>query len=153
MRLLVVWETASQMWRETDFKARYKCLGGKCGQNGGTQNAGEASTMNNTATPELKSGYLFGIRMGEKNKNYTLSVDACCSSEAISELKAALAAIEEGRSHFASGDNNVMMIGNVAATLRTKPVTTPATPGHDDQTRQAAESAVPRTVFPLPYLS
>ncbi|WP_214277156.1 hypothetical protein, partial [Escherichia coli] len=23
--LLVVWETASQMWRDTDFKARYKC--------------------------------------------------------------------------------------------------------------------------------
>lgn len=109
--------------------------------------------MNKTAVPARKSGYLFGIRMGEKNKIYTLSVDASCSSEAISELKAALAAIEECRSQFASGDNNIMMIGNVAATLRTKPVTAPSVPAHDDQTRQVAESAVPRTVFPLPYLS
>lgn len=109
--------------------------------------------MTEPKQPGFKKGFLFGIRTGEKNKTYTLSVDACCPTEAIAELKNALVALEDRRSHFASGENNVMMIGNVAATLRTKPVTAPSVPAHDDQTRQVAESAVPRTVFPLPYLS
>lgn len=73
----------------------------------------------------VKSGFLFGIRTGEQNKTYTLSVDASCPTEAIDELKSALAALEERSGHFACGENNVMMIGNVAATSRYK-----TTPNH-----------------------
>ena len=35
----------------------------------------------------IKKGFLFGSRIGEQNKTYTLSVDACCPTEAIAELK------------------------------------------------------------------
>lgn len=101
----------------------------------------------------IKNGFLFGIRTGEQNKTYTLSVDASCPTEAIAELKNALAALEEKRSHFASGENNVIMIGNVAATSRYKATPNPATQLSDDQRRLEAESAVPRTVFPLPHQS
>ncbi|EOU9000212.1 hypothetical protein ACNZ7H_000751 [Escherichia coli] len=76
--------------------------------------------MTGTTQPKRRHGFLFGIRTGEKNKTYTLSVDACCTSEAITELKAALTALEERTSHFASGESNVTMIGNVAATTRYK---------------------------------
>ena len=96
----------------------------------------------------FKNGFLFGIRTGEKNKTYTLSVDACCPTEAIAELKNALVALEERRSHFASGENNVMMIGNVAATSRYKAAPNPATQLSCDQRILEAESAVPRTVLP-----
>ncbi|MFZ3767237.1 hypothetical protein ACOW43_05770 [Escherichia coli] len=98
--------------------------------------------------PSFKKGFLFGIRTGEKNKTYTLSVDASCPTEAIAELKNALVALEERRSHFASGENNVMMIGNVAATSRYKAAPNPATQLSGDQRRLEAESAVPRTVLP-----
>lgn len=108
--------------------------------------------MTGTTQPKRRHGFLFGIRTGEKNKTYTLSVDACCSAEAIAELKAALTALEAGSSHFVSGENNVMMIGNVAATLRDKTTPNPFTQLCDDQRRLEAESAVPRTVFPLPHL-
>ncbi|EMG7895260.1 hypothetical protein V5L72_004503 [Escherichia coli] len=75
-------------------------------------------------------------------------MDACCPTEAITELKKALAALEEKRSHFASGENNVMMIGNVAATSRYKAAPNPTTQLSGDQRRLEAESAVPRTVLP-----
>lgn len=76
--------------------------------------------MTGTTQPKRRHGFLFGIKTGEKNKTYTLSVDACCPSEAIAELKAALTALEERTSHFASGENNAMMIGNVTAATRYK---------------------------------
>ncbi|EDV4562845.1 hypothetical protein HX41_004126 [Salmonella enterica subsp. enterica] len=75
-------------------------------------------------------------------------MDASCPTEAIAELKNALVALEERRSHFASGENNVMMIGNVAATSRYKAALNPATQLSGDQRRLEAESAVPRTVLP-----
>ncbi|EGY4555859.1 hypothetical protein KG918_000677 [Salmonella enterica] len=75
-------------------------------------------------------------------------MDACCPTEAIAELKNALVALEDRRSHFASGENNVMMIGNVAATSRYKAAPNPATQLSYDQRILEAESAVPRTVLP-----
>ncbi|ELT6376035.1 hypothetical protein Q8231_000446 [Salmonella enterica] len=71
-------------------------------------------------------------------------MDACCPTEAIAELKNALVALED----FASGENNVMMIGNVAATSRYKAAPNPATQLSCDQRILEAESAVPRTVLP-----
>lgn len=106
--------------------------------------------MNDTTPSKSKHTFLFGIRVGEKNKTYTLGLDACCSSEAIAELKAALMALEEKTSHFIEGENNTMMIGNVAVTLRYKRHHNPATPVSAGQSRREAESATPRTVFPLP---
>lgn len=100
----------------------------------------------------FKNGFLFGIRTGEQNKTYTLSVDAGCPAEAIAKLKNALAALEERSSHFASGENNVMMIGNVAATSRDKTTPNPATLLFGDQQQPEAESVVPRTVYPLSHL-
>lgn len=73
-----------------------------------------------TDTTQDRRGFLFGIRVGEKNKTYTLSVDAASPSCAITALKAALMELEEGESRFAEGENNVMMIGSVAATSRHK---------------------------------
>lgn len=96
----------------------------------------------------LKKGFLFGIRTGEQNKTYTLSVDASCPTEAIAELRNALTALETRSSHFASGENNVMMIGNVAATSRYKAAPNPTTQLSGDQRRLEAESAVPKTVLP-----
>lgn len=101
----------------------------------------------------IKNGFLFGIRTGEQNKTYTLSVDASCPTEAIEELRNALTALETRSSHFASGENNVMMIGNVTATSRYKITPNPATQLCGDQRILEGESAVPRTVFPLPHLS
>lgn len=100
----------------------------------------------------FKNGFLFGIRTGEQNKTYSLSVDASCPTEAVAELKNALAALEERSSHFACGENDVMMIGNVAATSRDKISPNSAIQLCDDQRRLEAESAVPRTVFPLSAL-
>ena len=100
----------------------------------------------------FKKGFLFGIRTGEQNKTYTLSLDDSCPTEAIAELRNALTALETRSSHFASGENNVMMIGNVVATSQYKTTPNPATQLCDDQRRLGAESAVPRTVFPLPLL-
>lgn len=108
--------------------------------------------MTEPKPPRFKNKFLFGIRTGEKNKTYTLSVDACSSSEAIKELKAALMALENRNSHFAEGENNVMMIGNVAATSGYKPSPSTVIPVSADQSRREAGSAVPRTVFPLPHL-
>ncbi|AZZ76649.1 MULTISPECIES: hypothetical protein [Pseudomonas] len=73
-----------------------------------------------TDTTQDRRGFLFGIRVGEKNKTYTLSVDAASPSCAITALKTALMKLEEGESRFAEGENNVMMIGSVAATSRYK---------------------------------
>ena len=96
----------------------------------------------------IKKGFLFGSRIGEQNKTYTLSFDACCPTEAIIELKNVLVALEERRSHFASGENNVMLIGDVAATSRYKTAPNPAIQLSFDQRILEAESAVPRTVRP-----
>ena len=49
-----------------------------------------------TDTTQDRRGFLFGIRVGEKNKTYTLSVDAASPSCAITALKTALMKLEEG---------------------------------------------------------
>lgn len=96
--------------------------------------------MTEPKQPSFKKGFLFGIRTGERNKTYTLSVDACCPAEAIAELKNALVALEEGRSHFASGENNVMMIGNVSATERRRSSGNMANQFYDNQQKTKGTS-------------
>jgi hypothetical protein len=76
--------------------------------------------MNNMTPSRHKPDCPVAISVGEKNKTYTLSVDASDPSEAIKALRAALRALEEGESHFAKGENNTRMIGYVAATERNK---------------------------------
>lgn len=74
--------------------------------------------MANMTLSKNKFDYLFGIRVGEKNITYTLSVNASDPCEAIKDLKGALISLEERKSYFAEGENNTVMIGNVAATSR-----------------------------------
>ncbi|QBY42264.1 hypothetical protein ArsFIN_08090 [Arsenophonus nasoniae] len=106
--------------------------------------------MTNTISSTCKPGFLFGIDdVGEKNIIYTLSVYAGSPSEAITDLKVALLALEERRSHFSEGENNTMMIGNVAATSRYKRRQKRATMASADQSRLEGELDIPRTVFPL----
>ncbi|WP_291968558.1 hypothetical protein [Candidatus Symbiopectobacterium sp.] len=108
------------------------------------------SRMTNMISSTRKPGFLFGIDdVGEKNIIYTLSVYAGSPSEAITDLKVALVALEERRSHFAEGENNTMMIGNVAATSRYKRRQKRTTTAPADQSRQEGELDIPRTVFPL----
>ncbi|ECG4947685.1 hypothetical protein E0W00_12425 [Salmonella enterica subsp. enterica serovar Llandoff] len=67
-----------------------------------------------------RHGIYHGVEVGRKDTIFTLSIEASCSSEAIAELKAAIRELENGQSHFAEGENNVMLIGEVKATSRFK---------------------------------
>jgi hypothetical protein len=77
-----------------DFKARYECSQGISGQNGGIYNSPEANMMTEPKLTGRKSGFLFGIRTGEQNKTYTLSVEAASTADATDKLTQAIHTIK-----------------------------------------------------------
>lgn len=85
------------MSEKRDFKARYECSQVISGQNGGIYNSLEASTMTEPKLTGSKSGFLFGIRTEEKDKTYTLNVEALSTEEAINKFSLAITAIKNNK--------------------------------------------------------
>ncbi|HHE9813759.1 TPA: hypothetical protein ACPHJK_005285 [Enterobacter cloacae] len=69
----------------------------------------------------LKKGFLFGIRTGEQNKTYTLSVNADNLAEAIKEMQTALEQVEKTPRMLPENKLKGILIGEIRLTISANP--------------------------------